>query len=60
MRPVYCPNQFVKLQLHGSTVPVLGVLDEEHHEERNDGRAGIYSQLSGVAEPKQWAGCSPN
>ena len=60
MRSFYCSDQFVKLQLHGSTVPGLCVLDQEYHQERNDGRAGIYSQLPGIAEPKYRAGNSPN
>jgi hypothetical protein len=60
MRSSYCSDQFVKLQLHGTTVPSLCVLDQEYYQERNDGRAGIYSQLPGIAEPKQWAGNSPN
>src|SRR5918911_188775 len=60
MRSVYGSDQFVKLQLHGSTVPILCVLDQEYHKERNDGRAGIYNQLPGIAEPKKWAASSPN
>src|SRR5215213_585039 len=60
MRSVYGSDQFVKFQLHGSTVPILCVLDQEHHQERNDGRAGIYDQLPGIAEPKQRAASSPN
>jgi hypothetical protein len=60
MRSFYCSDQFVKLQLHGSTVPGLCVLDQEYHQERNDGRAGIYDQLPGIAEPKYRAANSPN
>ena len=56
MRSFYCSDQFVKFQLHGSTVPGLCVLDQECHQERNDGRAGIYSQLPGIAETKYRAG----
>ena len=41
MRSFYYSDQFVKFQLHGSTVPGLCVLDQECHQERNDGRAGI-------------------
>jgi hypothetical protein len=53
-------DQLVTFQLHGSTVPILCVLDQEHYQERNDGRAGIYDQLPGIAEPKQRAASSPN
>src|SRR5215208_4685258 len=34
MRSFYCSDQFVKLQLYGSTVPGLCVLDQEYHQER--------------------------
>src|SRR3954467_3813844 len=60
MRSFYCAEQLAKLQLHGDAVPGLCVLDQEYHQERNDGRAGIYSQLPGIAEPKYRAGNSPN
>jgi hypothetical protein len=60
MRSFYCSDQFVKLQLHSSTVPSLCVLDQEYYQERNDGRAGIYSQLPDIAEPKYRAGNGPN
>jgi hypothetical protein len=60
MRSFYCSDQFVKLQLHGSTVPSLCVLDQEYYQECNDGRAGIYSQLPGITEPKYRAGNGPN
>src|SRR3712207_5453603 len=60
MRSVYRSDQFVELQLHGSTVPVLCVLDQEDHQERDDGSAGIYGQLPGVAEPEYRADSSPN
>src|ERR671927_112636 len=60
MRPVYRSDQFIQLQLHRSTVPVLGVLDEEHHQESDDGRARVYDQLPGVAEPEYGTGDSPN
>src|SRR5687768_14038374 len=60
MRSFYGSDQFVELQLHGSTVPGLCVLDQEYHQESNDGRAGIYGQLPGIAEPEQRAGNGPN
>lgn len=60
MRAVYCSDLFVKLQLHRSAVSILSVLDQEHHEERDDGRARVYGQLPGIVEPKYRAGNSPN
>src|ERR671915_482039 len=50
MRSVYRSDQFVKFQLHGSTVPILSVLDQEYHKERNDGSSSVYGQLPGVVE----------
>jgi len=35
-------------------------LDKEHHEESDDGRAGIYDQLPGVTEPEYGAANGPN
>src|SRR5918992_6146883 len=60
MRSVYYSDQFVKLQLHGSAVPILGVLDQEYHKERNDGSAGLYGQLPGVVEPEYRTASRPN
>src|ERR687885_1632596 len=60
MRPVYRSDQFIQLQLHRRTVPILGVLNKEHHEESDDGRARVYDQLPGVTEPEYGAGNSPN
>ena len=42
------PNQFVELHLDGLGIAVLRVLDEEHHEERHNGRARINDQLPRV------------
>ena len=41
-------DQLVELRLKGRAVPVLGVLDQEHHEEGDDRRAGVDDQLPGV------------
>ena len=43
-------DQLVQLGLHRRTVAVLGVLDQEHHQEGDDGRAGVDHQLPGLAE----------
>src|SRR5690606_8853601 len=42
------PDQLVELGLQGRAIPVLRVLDEEHHEEGDDGRAGIDDELPGI------------
>ena len=35
------PNELVQFHLNRSTVPILRILDQENHEERNDGGPGI-------------------
>jgi hypothetical protein len=41
-------DQFVEFGLDRDTVAVLGVLDEEHHQEGDDRRAGVDDELPGV------------
>ena len=41
-------DQLVEFQVDGAGVAVLRVLDEEDHQERNNGRAGIDEELPGV------------
>ena len=43
-------DQLVELDLQRVGVAVLGVLDQEHHQEGDDGRAGVDDELPGVAE----------
>ena len=38
-------DQLVELELDSGTIPVLSVLDEEHHEERDDGRRRVDDEL---------------
>lgn len=45
-------NEFIELKLYGYAVTVLGVLNEEHHEERRDGRARVNDELPAVAIAK--------
>src|SRR5438132_1248954 len=53
------PDQFVELRLNRRAIAVLGVLDEEHHQEGDDGRAGVDHQLPGVRETEEWSTCRP-
>ena len=53
-------DQLVELELNRLRVAVLGVLDEEHHQKGDDGRAGVDDELPGVAEVKQRPGDGPN
>ena len=41
-------------------IAVLGVLNQEHHQECDDGRAGINNQLPGVRKMKRGSGHGPN
>ena len=41
-------QQFVELQGDNSCLSVLGVLDEEDHQESNDRRSGVDEKLPGV------------
>lgn len=53
-------DQLVQLDLHGLAVAVLGVLNKEHHQEGDDGSAGINHQLPGVRVVERRAGERPN
>src|SRR5690606_34572245 len=53
-------DQFVQLDLQRARVAVLAVLDQEHHQEGDDGGAGVDHQLPGVAEAEQRAGDHPD
>ena len=49
----------VQLQMQGSGVPVLGVLDDEDHQERHDGGACVDDKLPRIGEAEQRAACGP-
>ena len=50
----------VEFQINGFRVTVLRVLDEEYHEEGDDGCASIDNELPGVREVRCRAGQPPN
>src|SRR5690606_2127652 len=54
------PDQFIELDLDRLRVPVLGVLDEKHDQESDDGRTGVDHQLPGVTESKKGACHQPD
>ena len=60
LRPMDRQDQLGELDLQRQRVPVLRILDEEHHEKRNDGGRGVDHQLLGVAVMKEWPCCRPN
>jgi len=47
-------NELVKLGLQRCTVAILRVLDQEYHQEGNDGRSGVDYQLPGFRIAKRW------
>ena len=53
-------NQLIELELHDLGVAVLRVLNEEHHEEGDDGRAGVDDELPGVREAEERPGRRPD
>ena len=44
------PNDLVQLDLQCVGLPILRVLNDEHHQERNDGRDRIHHELPRIAE----------
>ena len=53
-------DQLGKLKLESHRVAILCVLNEKHHEKRNDGRAGVDDELPSVAVVKQGPSDRPN
>jgi hypothetical protein len=49
LRAIYHTDQLIKLYLQCLGVPVLCVLDQEHHQKGHDRCAGIDHKLPGVA-----------
>src|SRR3954463_4107156 len=46
--------------MHRLRIAVLGVLNQENHEEGNDGGAGVDDELPRVRITKGVSGCGPN
>ena len=53
-------NDFVELQMHRFGVAVLGVLNQKHHQEGNDGSSSVDDQLPGIGKMKCWTGEKPD
>ena len=53
------PDDLVELERDRLGLAVGGVLDHEHHPERDDGRGRVDEQLPGVGEPEQRSGHHP-
>nr|GFD59842.1 hypothetical protein [Tanacetum cinerariifolium] len=53
-------QQFIDLDVQLISVAVLGVLDQEHHEEGDDGGRRVDDQLPGVVVVEQRPGRRPD
>lgn len=45
-------NQLIDLQMQNVVVPILGILDQENHQERDDCRRRVDDQLPRIVEMK--------
>lgn len=45
-------DKFIKFYLYRLRIPILGILNEKHHEEGHDRRPGIDHELPSVAKSK--------
>ena len=52
-------DDFVELEVNGTGVAILGVLNQEDDEESDDGGGGVYDELPGVREMKVRAAQPP-
>jgi hypothetical protein len=48
-------DQLPKLQLHRRAVSVLGILNQEHHQEGDNGGGCVDDQLPGIAKVEEGA-----
>ena len=53
-------NEFVQLHLNRGGVTVLRILDQEHHQKRDDGRTCVDHKLPSIREPEERAGNRPD
>jgi len=52
-------NQFIQFDMHRLGVTVLGILNQEYHQECNDRCSRIDDELPGIAKAKEWTGDQP-
>ena len=52
-------DQLIEFDLQRFRIAVLRILDEEHHQERDDRRAGIDNELPRVTESENRSGNRP-
>ena len=56
----HAAEQFIEFQLEGLGIAVLSVLNQEHHEERDDRGAGVDHKLPGIGEMEHGTEPGPN
>ena len=59
-RPLHCQHELRQFELNRKRVAVLRVLDQEHHQECHDGRAGVNHQLPSIAVLEYRSGQDPD
>ena len=59
MRPFDGANQFIQFDMHRLGVTVLGILNQEDHQECDDGRSRIDDELPSIAKAEEWTGDQP-
>src|SRR5687768_12412184 len=59
-RRIDAADQLVELEVERAGIAVLSALDQKHHQERDDGGAGVDDQLPGVGVAKNRAGERPS
>lgn len=53
-------DHFVQFEMHSFGIPILGVLNQEYHEEGDDGGGGVDDQLPSVGKMKSRTGEEPD
>ena len=55
-----CPNELINLHLQRGAVPVLGILNQKNHQERDDAADGIHDKLPCIGKAEQWPTYQPD
>src|SRR5678815_965474 len=48
------PDELIQLELRDTRLTILRILDKEHHEKRDHGRASVDDQLPGIRVAERW------
>src|SRR5215813_8755104 len=59
-RAFHATQQFIELERHDPRFAVLGVLDQKHHQEGDNGRAGVDDELPSIRVAEVRAGEAPD